>query len=151
MGIELDRVAAQAAESVLDHVFIDDIEQSELGFRDQPFDAIVCADVLEHLDQPIDALKRFREWLTQDGCLVASIPNARHHSVVRGLLGGNWTYDAAGLLDRTHRQFFTRRDFEALLDRCGFSVAEIKAVPGPGFDEWQSQGRPGAVRIGTLS
>lgn len=150
-GLEQDRSAAVLAEGAIDHVFLDDIENTELDFENAPFDAIVCADVLEHLEDTAATLGRLRRWLQPNGQLVVSIPNARHHSVVRGLLDGNWTYEAAGLLDKTHRQFFTRRDFEALLKRTGFSVLRTSAVPGPGFAEWQQQGRPNAVRIGSLN
>ena len=45
-------------------------------------------DVLEHLREPGRVLKQIREWLAPDGCIVASIPNVRHHSVVRSLLQG---------------------------------------------------------------
>ena len=54
--------------------------------RPGSFDAIVCADVLEHLREPGRLLKQAREWLSPDGRLIASIPNVRHHSVVRSLL-----------------------------------------------------------------
>ncbi len=65
------------------------------------FDAIVCGDILEHLRDPDRLLRQARAWLAPDGRLIASIPNVRHHSVVRSLLEGNWTYESAGLLDRT--------------------------------------------------
>ena len=57
-----------------------------------------------------------------DGRLVASIPNVRHHSVVRSLLEGNWTYESAGLARPTHLRFFTRREIEKLFFRAGFAI-----------------------------
>ena len=44
--------------------------------------------LVEHLRDPACMMRRLRSWLKPDGCLVASIPNVRHHSVVRGLLSG---------------------------------------------------------------
>jgi hypothetical protein len=60
--------------------------------------------------------------------LVASIPNVRHHTVVRALLAGNWTYEPAGLLDRTHLQFFTLRTIEDLLREAGFTITDLGAT-----------------------
>ena len=118
-GIELDARAAEAARQRLDHVWAGDVERLDIQIAPGSFDAIVCADVLEHLREPGRLLEQAREWLTPDGRLIASIPNVRHHSVVRSLLQGNWTYESAGLLDRTHLRFFTRREIEKLFHRAG--------------------------------
>ena len=85
-----------------------------------------------------------------DGALVASIPNVRHHSVVRSVLEGNWTYESAGLLDRTHLRFFTRREIEKLFFRAGFAVDEMRSVIGPGDHDTVSKLR-GTVQVGRLS
>ena len=95
-------------------------------------------------------LKQAREWLTPDGRLVASIPNVRHHSVVRSLLQGNWTYESAGLLDRTHLRFFTRREIEKLFHRAGFAIEGMWSVNGPGDDPAKRKGRAGPVQLGRL-
>lgn len=149
-GIELTSAAAQRASRRLDRVInkaIEEISDTEVG---APFDCIVLADVLEHLRDPASALKRCRSWLTEHGSLVVSIPNSRHHSVISGLINGNWTYERAGLLDEDHVRCFTRREIEKLLFRSGFDVHAINAVPGPGYRQWQEAGCPGEVRIGKL-
>jgi len=150
VGVEFDEGAAAAARQRLDRVVVGDIERLEPDFEAGSFDCVVCADVLEHLERPDRVLRRIRQWLAPHGKLIASIPNARHHSVVGGLLEGNWTYERAGLLDNTHFRFFTRLDIERLLYRCGFAVSDLGIVPGPGHDEWVAKGRPGQVRLGWL-
>jgi GT2 family glycosyltransferase/tetratricopeptide (TPR) repeat protein/2-polyprenyl-3-methyl-5-hydroxy-6-metoxy-1,4-benzoquinol methylase len=150
VGIEFVEEAAQAARERLDQVLVGDVEAMETGFTAGSFDAVVCADVLEHLRDPGRFLRRARDWLTLDGRLIASIPNVRHHSVLRGLLEGNWTYEPAGLLDRDHLRFFTRREIEKLFFRAGFQIAELAVVPGPGYDAWQQRGKPGEVKVGRL-
>ncbi len=150
-GIELDAQAATTARGRLDHVWAGDIEELDLDIPPGSFDAIVCADVLEHLREPARVLKRIREWLAPDGCIVASIPNVRHHSIVRSLLQGNWTYESAGLLDRTHLRFFTRREIEKLFHRAGFAIDGMWSVNGPGDDPSQRHGANGAVQLGSLS
>jgi spore maturation protein CgeB/SAM-dependent methyltransferase len=150
VGIELYEPAALAARQRLDQVLVGNVEQMELPFTPGAFDAVVCADVLEHLRQPESLLRQASRWLGPDGRLVASIPNVRHHSVVGSLLDGNWTYEPAGLLDRTHLRFFTRRDIEQLFQDAGFTLRRLDIVPGPGYEEWQRQGSPGQINAGRL-
>ena len=150
VGIEVVPEAARRARGRLDEVFEGDAETLELSFEDGAFDCVVCGDVLEHLRDPERFLERVRGWLVPDGRVVASLPNVRHHSVVSALLDGNWSYEPAGLLDETHLSFFTRRDMVDLFERAGFQVAEMRIVPGPGYEEWRRSGCPGEVRVGRL-
>jgi GT2 family glycosyltransferase/tetratricopeptide (TPR) repeat protein/SAM-dependent methyltransferase len=149
-GLELDAAAAAAARKRLDEVHQGDVESTLFPIVDGSLDAVVCGDVLEHLREPLTFLRRVRGWLRPGGTLVASLPNVRHQSVVRSLLEGNWTYEPAGLLDRTHLRFFTRRELEKLLHRAGFAQQSLAYVPGPGYAEWAAQGKRGEVRIGRL-
>ena len=149
-GIELNEAAAAAARTRLDRVFVGDVETLDLPFSLACFDAIVCGDILEHLREPDRLLRLAKEWLKPDGTLVASIPNVRHHSVVRSLLEGNWTYEPAGLLDRTHLRFFTRREIEKLFFRAGFAIEEMRSVIGPADREAVDKLR-GTVQVGRLS
>jgi SAM-dependent methyltransferase len=149
-GVELAETPAKAASGRLDRVLVGDVEEMGLPFATGSFDAIVCGDVLEHLCDPGDFLQRARDWLSANGRLIASIPNVRHHTVVRSLLDGNWTYESAGLLDRTHLRFFTRGMIEAIFQEAGFRVAQIDVVPGSGHAEWSDRGRPGEVGVGGL-
>ena len=149
-GIEFDTRAAAAARHRLDHVWSGDVEELDLQIPPGSFDAIVCADVLEHLREPGELLKQAREWLSSEGHLIASIPNVRHHSVIRSLLQGNWTYESAGLLDRTHLRFYTRREIEKLFHRAGFAIEGIWSVNGPG-DGPSQRNAAGPVQLGRLS
>lgn len=150
VGVEFDPRAAARARQRLDHVFEGDVERLSLQFEAKSIDVVICADVLEHLRHPERFLTQAQSWLRPGGVLVASIPNVRFHSVVRSLLDGNWTYESAGLLDQDHVRFFTRRDFQQLLEQCGFVITETKFVPGPGHDEWVEAGRPDTIDIGRL-
>lgn len=150
-GVEFDPVAACEAQRYLDHVLTADIEGTEVDFEPGAFDCVICADVLEHLRDPGAVLRRVHHWLAPDGHLIVSIPNVQHYTVVTGLLGGNWTYEAAGLLDRTHLQFFTRRDFERLLFASGFDTAKIAFTASPAYQQWQQAGQPSTLRLGELA
>jgi hypothetical protein len=62
------------------------------------------------------------------GRLIASLPNVRHWSVVRGLLEGEWTYLPAGILDRGHLRFFTLKSGRALIEAAGLRVVAVHPV-----------------------
>lgn len=150
VGIEIDEEASALAKQRLDRVYKADIEALPVDWNEGPFDAVICADVLEHLRDPKAVLEKVRRWMAPSGCLIASIPNVRHHSVISGLLAGNWTYETAGLLDNTHLRFFTRREAEKLLYRAGFQIELISYVPGADHSAWIDDGKKGEVRVGGL-
>jgi len=150
VGIEYDPRAAARARDRLDRVIVGDVERLDADFEPGRFDAVVCGDILEHLRAPEKLLRRIHRWLRPGGAFVASVPNVRHHSVAGSLLGGNWTYESAGLLDQDHVRFFTRRELEKLIYRAGFALDELQAVPGPGDDDWFRGDRTGEVRVGGL-
>jgi len=149
VGIELDPVAAEEAKGRLDEVFQGDVEELELGELGN-FDAIVCGDILEHLREPGAVLGKLRDLLNPGGALIASFPNVRHMEVVQKLVEGNWTYEPAGLLDRDHLRFYTRRSAEQLLEAAGFETTQVNAIPSQGYGEWEKAGRPGELRAGRL-
>lgn len=149
-GIELKQEAAARAATRLDRVLVQNVEERSFEFPPESFDCVVCADVLEHLREPALVLTKIRRWLAPGGTLVLSLPNTRHHSVISGLLDGNWTYESAGLLDNDHVRFFTRREIEKLLFRQRFEIVSLLPKPGPGHPEWVAAGRPGTVRVGPM-
>jgi len=85
----------------------------------EKFDAIICADVLEHLRNPRPLLKQLHGFLKPGGNVLMSLPNASHLTVVASLLDGRFPYQKNGLLDHTHLKFYGRDDLDALLRECG--------------------------------
>jgi len=84
------------------------------------FEVIICADVLEHLRDPRPLLEKLPVFLRDGGCVLLSLPNASHLTIVASLLGGRFPYQKNGLLDNTHLKFYGREDLDALLRECGF-------------------------------
>jgi SAM-dependent methyltransferase len=124
-GVEPDKQRAESAEAACERVFTADIETmdlSELG--DEPFDVVLCLDVLEHLVDPVQALRRLLGCLGAGGRVVASIPNVTHGSVRLTLLDGRFPYSDSGLLDRGHLRFFDRRGVGQLFEEAGLVVVE---------------------------
>jgi SAM-dependent methyltransferase len=119
-GVELDPDAARAARQRLDEVFVLDVQAGLPPIEPGSLDCILFGDVLEHLVDPEDVLRRYRELLAPDGLVLASVPNIQHFSIVRSLLRGDLMYQPAGLLDATHLRFFTYMTFAKLMLDAGF-------------------------------
>ena len=106
-------------------------EALSAGDWDAPFDAVICADVLEHLPRPEDLLARIRSWLRPGGTLLVSVPNVANVTVRAALLLGRFPYAERGILDRTHLRFYTRRTARRLVEDGGFRVHRVAATAMP--------------------
>jgi SAM-dependent methyltransferase len=126
IGVELDAEAARLAEAECERVLVGDAEEldleAELG--GERFDAILFADVLEHLRDPAAVLRRVRPLLAEGGVVVASIPNVAHAAVRLSLLSGTFRYREQGLLDESHLRFFTREGVQDLFEGSGFLITQ---------------------------
>lgn len=124
-GIELDKAAAAVAAESYDDVREGPVE-SELGAIDGPFDTILAYDLLEHLVDPWQLLRRLHGVAAPRARLHVSVPNARHWSLLRDLaLRGTFGYTPAEHRDVTHLRWFTPRDLVELLESTGWSVQGV--------------------------
>ncbi len=118
-GIELDADAGALAKEKLDEVHILNVEQDNIGHLEGQFDAIILGDVVEHLIDPVPALKKLSALLTEEGELYTSIPNIQHYSIFRRLLKGDFQYRDSGLLDATHVRFYCLANISKLMLDAG--------------------------------
>src|SRR3954470_21364741 len=89
-----------------DQALVTDLEKvKKLPNRMQ---AIVIADVLEHLRDAPALLALIHQSLTPDGRLFVSVPNIANITVRLGLLFGIFEYRDRGILDNTHVRFYTK-------------------------------------------
>jgi SAM-dependent methyltransferase len=119
-GVELDPDAARVAGERLDEVFVLDVQTDTPPIEPGSLDCLIFGDVLEHLLDPEDVLRRYRDLLAPDGLALVSLPNIQHFSVVKSLLRGDFMYQPSGLLDGTHLRFFTYLSFAKLMLDAGF-------------------------------
>lgn len=87
---------------------------SRLGLSDASFDAAVCGEVLEHVDDDTAALTELSRVLRPSGALVLSVPLDPFRY--------DWTDYWAG-----HRRRYTAASLAERLRSAGFEVSEIRA------------------------
>ena len=127
VGVELHAGAAAQARKRLDAVVRGDLASLDLALLgDEPFDAILASDVLEHLAEPEAALARALTRLRPGGAVVVSLPNVAHVVVFANLLMKRWPRRSSGIFDRTHLRFFAKRDMVGLLEGAGLRVLRVQ-------------------------
>jgi 2-polyprenyl-3-methyl-5-hydroxy-6-metoxy-1,4-benzoquinol methylase len=127
-GIDGDPRIAEEASRHYDR-FLTGYYPDVLEDMDVRFDCIVFNDVLEHMVDPWDALRRSLSNLSPGGTAVASMPNLRYLPVVvRLVLKGDFAYTDSGVMDRTHLRFFTKKTMRRLFESCGYEVTAIKGI-----------------------
>lgn len=124
IGVEISPEAAAIAEQHTERVIVGDAEKIDYAVElaGEEFDVVLFADVLEHLKEPGDVLRRIRPFVAENGVVIASIPNIAHGSVRLALLGGEFRYRDLGLLDETHLRFFTRSSIQDLFEETGYVI-----------------------------
>jgi 2-polyprenyl-3-methyl-5-hydroxy-6-metoxy-1,4-benzoquinol methylase len=130
VGIELDPEAADRARPFYEQVYVSDLENFEFPWREE-FDWVLFADVLEHLRDPMQVLKRAIPCVKRCGKILISVPNVANVVVRLGLLVGRFEYTERGILDRTHLRFFTLRSLKKMLDQAGLRILDVQATPLP--------------------
>ena len=82
---------------------------------DEKYDVIIMGDVIEHVSDPVAAMCKAHSLLAGDGALWVSTPNFDSaFSIVAG-------HNDAMKRQQYHLNYFSRRSFFMLLDKCGFT------------------------------
>lgn len=116
-GVDLHAPSLAQAATRLDRVWHLDVEADGLAALEGDYDTIVLGDLIEHLRAP-ETLLAALTTITRPGArLLCCAPNMTHISIVERLLRGDLSYDANGLLDRTHLRFLSPASvYKMLLD-----------------------------------
>ena len=131
VGIEIDQEAAQKAESFCDELILGDVESIHLNNDyEKYFDIIIFADILEHLKDLLEVLKRFKNYLNDDGYIIISIPNIANWKMRLQLLFGHFDYREYGILDNGHLRFFNENSSKKMIKDAGFVISEFDLTVG---------------------
>jgi 2-polyprenyl-3-methyl-5-hydroxy-6-metoxy-1,4-benzoquinol methylase len=128
-GIEPDPEAAKVADQRLDKVINGVFQNDNPDICGQKFDAIVFNDVLEHLVDPLTVLKQATTLLSENGQVIASIPNILfYNQILQIVFREDWKYQESGILDYTHLRFFTKKSILRMFDKAGLQVTRIQGI-----------------------
>lgn len=119
-GIEPSEYAAKMAVSELEI----DVRRGVLEdglFDGRRFDVVSLSHVLEHLPDPMDALKRLRDLVADDGFLHIEIPNL--NSLARYYARDEWRH----YVPPRHLVYFSNKTLRAALTQSGFAVTDSYA------------------------
>jgi 2-polyprenyl-3-methyl-5-hydroxy-6-metoxy-1,4-benzoquinol methylase len=127
-GLEQDPDAAREAAALYQDVAMLDLDETgELPWPRDSFDVVLAADVLEHLRDPLRALRLLREYVRPEAAFVISLPNVAHASVRLPLFFGRFRYRESGILDRTHCRLFTFATARELVEASGLELERTRS------------------------
>src|SRR6267142_934237 len=127
-GIDIDPNDIKLAKKKLRKAFIVNIETDSLSALNEKYDVVLMLDVIEHLIDPVEALRKVSKLLKPEGRLLFSVPNMAHVSVRLDLLLGELNYRQTGLLDNTHMHFYTEKSLLKILKAAGYSVSKAEST-----------------------
>ena len=87
--------------------------------------------LLEHLADPVAALRRISHWLDEDGSLFLAVPNANSvHRVIAARMGLIRTVDELSDNDKRvgHRRVYTPELLRSQVEQAGLAVAEARPI-----------------------
>ena len=134
--IEKNELTGQVS-SFFAKIIIGDVEKIELDYEEKFFDYIIIGDVFECIYDPEALLKKMRHYLKDNGELIVSIKNIQHFSIINNLLNGNWSYEDKDILHSEALRFFTKSEFEKLINSCGYRIK----LYGKSFSNFNEEGR----------
>jgi len=135
LGVEINEEYANHSATYCDECITLNIEEADDTFwlNQSDRDCWIFGDVLEHLINPWEILRKIRQNLPPNGSIVACIPNLQHWSLQAKVNSGFFRYETNGLLDRTHLRWFTRVTIFEMFHEAGFKISQIigRAFPDP--------------------
>jgi SAM-dependent methyltransferase len=101
-----------------------DISEITKKLANQKFDTIICAELLEHLENPYQFLRELHTLLKKEGALIISTPNPLGFPILFFELFQN----KKRFYSNDHTYYFLPRWVERLLDLTGYKLEQIKPV-----------------------
>jgi 2-polyprenyl-3-methyl-5-hydroxy-6-metoxy-1,4-benzoquinol methylase len=149
-GIDISEKAIEKAKNnnPFENVEFENLSAEALTARGERYEAIICSEVLEHMENPGQLLDKLHDSLTDNGTLIVTVPNGRGprellvtrpmirirdsqtmwkivNKLKKGLgYSGTTVQSDADNLD--HIQFFTKPQLKRLSEGHGFKITSFK-------------------------
>jgi 2-polyprenyl-3-methyl-5-hydroxy-6-metoxy-1,4-benzoquinol methylase len=143
-AVEISSYACQVSRSKGFKVYQDGLR--DLSLTAESFDVIAMWDVIEHLTDVEEIVKRCATLLRPGGALVARTPDARALLLTDGFMGAAYRHLAYPANTREHVFHFTPDTLSSLMTKAGLREVEIDT--GGSWEEWVVSGRNPVVRAG---
>jgi len=148
-GIDVSEKTIEKARQLntLSNVKFDVISAEQLVAEGKKYDAVICSEVLEHLNHPAGLLQVLYQSITDNGILIVTVPNGngprelfvtrpvismqkKNNFVwkfvqrVKKMLGYSGSTAQSDASDLTHVQFFTKRSLSTLAEENKFNIVQ---------------------------
>lgn len=124
--VETDIEAVSKIPKKARKIFHKSIENNEIYDQLGDYEFIILADVLEHLVDPEQVLKRLLKAASFNTKLLISLPNIACWAMRKLLFfKGDFQYQDSGLLDKTHLHFYTVYTLPKMLSACGWQIDKM--------------------------
>lgn len=112
-------------------LFLVDITDEEYPFEDE-FDAIVCSEILEHVDHPKSVFRHLLSFLKKGGRFIITIPNERNLYLGRKIM---FPFRADEIEDVTdHKTEITVKELEGYAQEFNMKITKCRDLPFPILD-----------------
>lgn len=124
--VEPDQKAVVKLPKEIRHVLNLSIEDNKVYSNLANYDFIIMADVLEHLVDPEQVLKKLHKIASLNTKLIISLPNIASWTMRKQLFfKGDFEYEESGLLDKTHLHFYTIKTLPKILSDNGWQIRRM--------------------------
>lgn len=137
-AVEIHKESADIASRKLDRVICRDAMLALEELPNKHFDAIIFLDILEHLADPYGLLEACKEKLSDNGVVIASIPNIRYYSAFKSyVFHGKWEYKQHGIMDIGHLRFFTFSSIREMFKKLNYSIKTLQGIHPAGSKSYK--------------
>ena len=125
-GVNISREAILVAQPYLERGFVFDVADQDWPeeLTIMKFDTIVASEIIEHLFDPEQFLKKFRRLMAPGGKIIITTPNFLFWKNRFRMLLGRFCYEKEGLLDFGHIRFFTVIAARESFAKSGLSIEQ---------------------------
>lgn len=123
LGIDVYRDAIQYGKKKYKKISFRCEDIHEISAKNNSFDIVICAEVLEHVVDPLKVLKEIKRVVKKDGIAVIEMDTG---NFLFQAIWYWWTHMRHGVWEDAHIQVFNAEKLEKLIVQSGFTIVKKK-------------------------